>query len=165
MRRPRAFFRLVLRSAIYSVAFGTPSAVVFALVSGWQSWGSYWPTTEQYIARSAFTGALFSFIAGLIMGLAMVVSIVVSFRRIEDRRYFQLLLGLTPIYFIILALLLFTSGDSAGTYFSDLLYGPPWIKYHFMAFVIAVAGAALLCRVVARKYASEVSPRKRKRHA
>ncbi|MYD08716.1 MAG: hypothetical protein F4X02_01615 [Chloroflexi bacterium] len=164
MKRAGARFRLLLRTVIYSVTFGTFGSVVFALVSGWQSWGSYWPSTKQYIVQSAFVGAFFSLVAGLLLGFAMLVSTVVSFQKIEDRRFFQQRMGLTPVFFAFLAFLLFAADSSAATYFKDLLHGPPWIKWHFLAFVFALASAAQLCRTVAGQYAREVSPTKRKPH-
>lgn len=165
MWRAGALIRLVMRTVIYSLALGTPTTIVFALISAWQSYGSYWPSAYLFIVVSATLGALFSIVAGLIMGSAMVVSIVVSFRRIENRRYFQSLMALTPVCLTVFALLLFTNEESAAAYFRNLLLGPAWIKLHFMASAVVLAGAALLCRAVAGKYAVEVSLQKRKPHA
>ena len=164
MERAGARFRLLLRTVIYSVTFGTFGSVVFALVSGWQSWGSYWPSTKQYIVQSAFVGAFFSLVAGMLLGFAMLVSTVVFFQKIKDRRFFQQRMGLTPVYFALLALVLSSADGSAATYFRNLVYGPPWIKWHLLAFVFALASAAHLCRFVAGKYAREASPTKRKPH-
>lgn len=162
MWRVAALFRIVWRTVRYSVLFGTPGTVIFVLITGWQSYGSYGLSTYHTIIWSLAVGAIGSAIFGLIFSIVMVATVLMFFPRIEDGRRFRSIVGLAPFYILLVVHVLLNTVGETAAYFRLLANGPAWIKLHFMAFLIALAGAVVLCRHVAGKYATEVAPRKRK---
>ena len=98
----------------------------------------------------------------MIVGIVVMALALFFFRRIDNPRRFQLLMGSVPICLILLVHLLLNTPENTASYFWTLRFGPSWIKLHFAAFVLALAAATFVCRTVARKYAGELSTRKRK---
>jgi len=121
-----------------------------------------WAGTYHTIIWSLAVGAIGSAIFGLIFSIVMVATVLMFFPRIEDGRRFRSIVGLAPFYILLVVHVLLNTVGETAAYFRLLANGPAWIKLHFMAFLIALAGAVVLCRHVAGKYATEVAPRKRK---